>query len=129
MYISSCGMVTPVGLSFRATAAAMRARISSFAELPFHDSWGEPVYGAFAADVAQGLLGSARLAELATVAILDALDDEWRARAGRLALLLCVSEPGTPGRSPDLEQRLPSEIEKATGLTFHSSESAVASVR
>ena len=55
MYLTACGLVTPVGLSFPSATAAMRGGITAFAEVPYHDSLGKPVIGAEIPGVADGL--------------------------------------------------------------------------
>jgi 3-oxoacyl-[acyl-carrier-protein] synthase-1 len=94
-------MVTAVGLSAAATAAALRAGVDGFAETLFPGPGDDWLIGA-AVPLPRAWIGAKRLAHLAAGAIVDALDDH-RHRVADLQIILCLAEethPGTPVRDP-----------------------------
>jgi 3-oxoacyl-[acyl-carrier-protein] synthase I len=98
LYISCLGLICPVGLTPESAAAAMRAGISPFSELPYPDNDVEPVIGAITPSVPDDLRGRDRLTEL-----LKRCFERFELRLprdlepGRLPLLLCTREPDRPG--------------------------------
>lgn len=73
--VHATGLVCSVGLSSPAAAAAVRAGIKRFSELPFHDRSGQPIIGAPVPKLSAGLLGVKRLYAFAESAVRACLDD------------------------------------------------------
>jgi len=118
LYLRSSGLVTAVGLSARASAAALRAGVLRFQEIPFHDSGGNFVIAAPVPRVTEGCLGLRRLVRMLATAVRDAaaqLDGGFRSG---LPLLLALSERERPGRPDGLDARLLPALEAETGLSF-----------
>jgi 3-oxoacyl-[acyl-carrier-protein] synthase I len=107
MFLASCGLVTPVGLSFPAATAAMRAGVAAFDTLPYHDGLGKNVVGAQVPFVAEGWRGLPRLLHLMVPAIRECLESAGIDDPSSVPLLINVSERDAPGRPRDLEQELP----------------------
>lgn len=94
LVITASGMVTAVGLDGASSCAALRARVDGFAETRFIGVNGEWLIGA-AVPLPRAWIGEKRLAHLATGAVADVL----KGRELRdTALILCLPEPGRPGR-------------------------------
>lgn len=114
VYLSCLGLVCAVGLSPRAAAAAMRAGISGFDELPWVEEGLEPIVGARVPSVAEDLHGRARLVEM-FAQVLDCSRSTLAKRAdlSEFPLLLCTSEPERPGSRVD---GIVTAVEARTGL-------------
>ena len=97
LYVTCLSLVCPVGLTPESAAAAMRAGISAFGELPYLDNDGEPIMGAVVPGVGLEAYGRARLVELLALA-LDGLKERLPApfKLETLPLLLCTREPERP---------------------------------
>ncbi|UVL81396.1 hypothetical protein LOY35_14220 [Pseudomonas sp. B21-028] len=113
VYLSCLGLVCAVGLSPAAAAAAMRAGISGFNEMPWVEDGLEPIIGARVPTVAEDLHGRARLVEM-LVQVLGQSRATLAGRAdlGELPLLLCTSEPQRPGSRID---GIVTEVEARSG--------------
>jgi len=118
MTVQATGLVTAVGLSAPASCAAMRAKISNPSETRFIDSGGEWIM-AHQVALAQPWRGLAKLAQMARLAIDEALTGIPRAHWAAIPLLLCVAEADRPGRQPGLDEQLYGQIEAALGARFH----------
>jgi 3-oxoacyl-[acyl-carrier-protein] synthase-1 len=129
MYVTSCGMLTPVGLTFPAATAAMRAGIAGFTETSFHDGSGKPVIGAAVPLEAEGFLGPERLLHMLVPAVRECLGERGLAHAPKVALILCLSEPQFPGRMPVLDTWLPRALQKELGVSFHAQSGVLAEGR
>jgi 3-oxoacyl-[acyl-carrier-protein] synthase-1 len=129
MYVVSCGMVTPVGLTFPAATAAMRAGIAAFAEAPFHDHSGQPVIGATVPIVAEGYLGPERLLHLLLPAVRECLGKRGLANMASIPLILCLSEAGFPGRMPLLDTWLLQNLRLELSVNFHPASGIIAEGR
>ncbi len=90
--IVALGMVTPLGHGADASAAALRAGLTRFAELPEIEIEGAPIVGAPIRSLTDGLVGLERFASLAAAALRDLLDraslDERALASTRLYLAL-----------------------------------------
>lgn len=83
-HVTCLGFVCPVGLTVKSACAAMRAGIDGFAETGYLDKDGEPIIGALVPGVPSDLHPRARLVELLSLAMQDAL--------GRLPKRLPIEE-------------------------------------
>jgi 3-oxoacyl-[acyl-carrier-protein] synthase-1 len=93
MYVSCLGLACPVGLTVESAAAAMRAGIDAFAELPYIDESGEPVVGATVPGIPSDARRRTRLVALLQSAFAGALDRLREiTRPEDVPLLLCTAE-------------------------------------
>lgn len=104
--IHKTGFVSAVGFTSPASCAAIRAGVTNPTESGVVNAAGEWILG-HAVDIDRSLRGTARLAQLAILAITDCLDQV----DSSVCLLLCVAERDRPGRLPDLENELFARIE------------------
>lgn len=72
MYINTMGMACPIGLSWQAACAAIRAGISLFQELPYFDNHGVPVTGSRLSLLDENYTRTQRWCALLSWAIIDA---------------------------------------------------------
>lgn len=113
------GARTPVGRSWAASAAAVRAGLTRLAEHPRHlDPDGQPITVAAAGwlDPAHG--GAARLLSLALAAAQEALVDSKKIPAGALRGWLAVPAP-RPGRPANLESVLATRLRGRLAKSGH----------
>lgn len=96
--ISCISLVCPVGYMPASAAAAMRASISVFEELPYRDSGGQPIRGALVDAISPQARGRSRFAALARLAV-DHIDEKVAASLpwGEMPFLLCTRDAGMPG--------------------------------
>jgi 3-oxoacyl-[acyl-carrier-protein] synthase-1 len=122
--IRRTGLVTSVGLTAPASCAAFRAKVTNPSETPFIDSNGEWIVAhQVGLDIpSHGLL---KLAQMAAMAITEALDGipkpEWR----ELPLILCVAGRDRPGRAEGLDGDLLEQIQAELGARFAASSAIV----
>ena len=96
--ISCLSMISPVGYTPQSTAAALRAGISAFEELPYRERGGDSIVGAMVPAVSVETRGNARLMTLANL-VFEALPREcieelpWN----HMPLFLCMPESQRPG--------------------------------
>lgn len=112
--IIGAGMVTAVGLSAAASAAAMRAGIDGFQETQFMTPGGDWLIGA-PVPLPRDWVGEKRLAHLAAGAIVDALDGNAAAR-GDIQVILCLAEEGRPGQPIRNAERFAQRVLEFAGL-------------
>lgn len=122
LYITCLGLVCPVGLTPASAAAAMRAGISAFIDLPYVDSEGEPIVGATVPGLPDELRGSARLVEL-LVRAFEGVEAHLPQdlTSMHLPLILCTCEPERP--SVQLKS-IVGEVEARLRLAFRRDDSA-----
>ncbi|MFO1049131.1 MAG: hypothetical protein U1E52_14670 [Geminicoccaceae bacterium] len=98
VFLSCLSMVSPLGYSVDSTCAALRAKISAFAELRYQDDLGEPIVGAIIPDLPWEMRGRARLVAIAQL-VLESLDAELGSHLpwGHMPLILCTRESARPG--------------------------------
>lgn len=118
--VKQCGMVSGLGLSAKASGAAMLAGFDNFEETRFMDKGGEWI---LASQVPlDGLTGISKLLEMLTMAIDECLPHDTSQRAKtipKLPLLLCLSERERPGRITELENTLFNALAKKLNASFH----------
>lgn len=119
MFITSTGMVCPVGLSAPAACAAMRAGIAKFDELPYRDNQGEPIVGALVSDLDPKLKRKARLIELLVPAVSECLAEKPVNPPGRIPLLIGLAETARPGGGAEWAEDILKEVQKQLGMSFH----------
>lgn len=106
--VCASGMVTGVGLSAPSTCAALRVGIAGFAETQFMFD-GDWIQGS-AIPWATPSRGRAKLVRMVAAAIQECLVDYGSGNADAVLLLLCVAEPGRPGRFPELDESLLADV-------------------
>jgi 3-oxoacyl-[acyl-carrier-protein] synthase-1 len=119
VYITTVGMICPVGLTAPSACAAMRAGIASFAELPYHDNYGEPVTGAIVPDLAAGMRHEARLVELLAVVLCDPTADRGKDSWIDMPLLVGLAESNRPGGGAELTGTIVRRVEERLDAYFH----------
>jgi len=114
--VAGYGMVTSVGLNAPASAAAIRAGVSNARETTFIDWGGERIVAhAAPLDIPAG---RGRLVRMIAMAINECVSGSAHQTASELPLVLCVAEPGRPGRMDRLDESLIAEIEADLGIQF-----------
>lgn len=122
--VAGYGMVTSVGLNAPASAAAIRAGVSNASETTFIDWGGQRIVGhAASLDIPAG---RARLVRMIAMAIDECVADSAPRAASGLPLVLCVAEPGRPGRMERLDESLIAEIGGELGVRFAATSRVVA---
>jgi len=119
MYITSTGMVCPVGLSAEAACAAMRAGIAQFEELPYLDNDGEPIVGTMTPGLDADLKFEHRLVEMLAAAILDCLKGKLSTPLATIPLLVGLPESGRPGVQDVLADRIIGLVQEKLQVQFH----------
>ncbi len=96
--ISCISLICPVGYTPASAAAAMRAGIAVFEELPYRDSGGQPLRGAMVDAISPQARGRSRFAALARLAV-EHIDERAMALLpwGEMPFLLCMRDAGMPG--------------------------------
>lgn len=116
--ILSTGMITGVGLNRHATCAALRAGITAFEETKFMDDGGKWILGA-AIPLDGAPRGAEKLAQMAALAIREAISEYPALDFKNIPLFLGTAERSRPGRFTDLDSELIPRIQKLLGLEFH----------
>lgn len=119
--VISVGMVSSVGLNALASCAAIRARISRFEELPFHDQSGEPIIGAPATEAVPNRQGYKRLAPLLSQAISECITHGFtknRKARNPQVLFVTIDYPHRPDYPQDLPQQVIEETKSILGYRF-----------
>jgi 3-oxoacyl-[acyl-carrier-protein] synthase I len=126
MYVTRTGMVCSVGLNAASACAAMRAGISGFAELPYHDNQGEPIIGAPVPGLLFDLKRSERLVELLSMAVIDCLKDKPSEPLDRIPLLVGLAESDRPGGGSGLAPTIIiRQVQEKLNVRFHPTDSRV----
>jgi 3-oxoacyl-[acyl-carrier-protein] synthase-1 len=120
VFITACGMVSAVGVGAQSSCAAIRAGLSHFTDLPYHDGNLEPVIGAVAAHQSPASEGDARLIELLAAAVSECLDSHDAATVEDVPLIVALSEGERPGGlSVESRRSVISDVERRLGVRFH----------
>ena len=106
-----------MGLTAAASCAAIRAKLTNPRETRFIDSNGEWIVG-HEVPLERAWRGRARLAQMAAMAIEEAMAQVPKSEWHSVPLLLCVAEPGRPGRMEGLDDRLFGDVERALDGRF-----------
>lgn len=126
--IQRTGLVTSVGLSAPAACAAFRAKLTNPSETHFIDSRGAWIM-AHEVPLDQPWRGLGKLAQMAAMAIREALADIPQTQWSEVPLLLCVAEPDRPGRTEGLDDQLFTQIQAELGARFSPASAIVAQGR
>lgn len=122
MPIASVGMACAVGSSALAACAAIRAHVSRFEQVPFHDDQNEPVVAAPALEIVQGRQGHERLGALLCRALADCIGGDDAAVAQALHAVPCliiVDHQDRPDYPALLGAHLLSELRTTFGAQLH----------
>ena len=117
MAILKTGLVTSVGLTATSSCAAIRAKLTNPSETRFIDSRGEWIM-AHQVMLDQPWRGLVKLAQMAAMAIEEAMVEVPKAEWVHIPLLLCVAEADRPGRLEGLDDRLFKDIQAELGARF-----------
>lgn len=124
MDIVATGMTCANGLTASAACAAIRAKVTGFAELPYVDNDGEFIVGAAVPELDPGRNRRERLVELLAMAIRDCLASgpvEPTEKVPLLVGLASLDRPGGCGPTPD---RMIRDVEARLAIRFHPTASA-----
>ena len=120
--VKSLGMVSSVGLNAASSCAAIRARISRFEELSFHDrATGQPIIGAPATEATPDRQGYRRLAPMLCRAIrecMTSLNPQLARTKGPPLLLVAIDDLERPDYPEDLPRRLLEDVQRTLGIQF-----------
>lgn len=116
--ITAAGMVTPVGLNYRSSCAALRAGVSGIREANLWDAESGEYISAGKVDLPHWWEGLGKLAELVSPAIHECLSVA-EAPAKDIPILLGVAGADRPHRLVGLDDELLDEIEFRLELPHH----------
>jgi 3-oxoacyl-[acyl-carrier-protein] synthase-1 len=126
--VQASAMVCHVGLTAPAACAAIRCGLNNFAETRFMDNAGQWITGA-EVPLPIPWRGRSKLAQMAAMAVREAVTGMDPNTFNNVPLLLCLAEPDRPGRIPDQDQLLLGEVEQILGYPFHPSSSVISKGR
>lgn len=126
--VLSTGIVSSVGLTAAATCAAVRAKLSNPSLTAFIDRAGKPIM-AHQVQLDQPWRGVAKLAQMAAMAMDEALAGVPIGSRSQIALLLCVAERERPGRIDGLDSALFDELQGLASVQFAASSRIVSKGR
>ena len=125
LIIDKVGLVTAVGLSAAASCAAFRAKVSNPSKTHFIGPDSQFITG-HQVELDEPWTGMDRLAQMACLAITEALDGIPPAQWHTIPLLLCVAEPARPGRREGLDEELIALIRSELGNGFSDRSAVIA---
>lgn len=127
LVVDSVGMVSGLGLTSASCCAAIRARISRFSEVPFHDRQGEPIIAAPADEAAPDRQGYRRLAPMLGRAIRECIGPQDRLKTNpfRIPAILAIDRAERPDYPDDLSSRLLREVEAELGTRLSTSSEVI----
>jgi len=119
LILNSVGMMSPLGLNAASGCAAIRARLSRFEEIPFHDFRGHPIVASVAPEGATNQQGYKRLVRL----LAGALRECTANRIERLArpdvpLLVVIGESERPDYPDRFSERLRDELQTILNVSL-----------
>lgn len=123
--IVATGMVTGVGLSAAATSAAVRAAIDNFQESRFRDARGQWLL-ACPVSMPEPCGGERKLCKMVARAIVECLDGIDAITLRSTPLLLCLADPGRPGRIIAHDAAFLAAVAQETGMTLHAQSAVIA---
>jgi 3-oxoacyl-[acyl-carrier-protein] synthase-1 len=123
--LRSSGLVTSVGLTSAAACAAIRAKLTNPSVTRFIPPGGEPLVG-HQVELDTPVRGVAKLVQMAAMAIEETLAGVPRDGWPAIPLLLCVAEPGRPGRVDGLDEALHAALLERLGARFADGSAIVA---
>lgn len=113
--VESVGMVSSVGLDAPSTCAAVRARVSRFEEIPFHDEEEKPIIAASAVEVVGGRQGHRRLGPLLVQALRECLEQSPFPITPSVPWFVALDGPDRADHPGDLHIRLTEELRPLWG--------------
>lgn len=119
MYITSTGMVCPVGLNTESACAAMRAGIAQFEELHYLDNDGEPIVGTMTPGLNADLKFEERLVEMLATALTNCLKDPPTIPLENIPLLVGLPETDRPGVNKAIADRIIDQVQEKLQVQFH----------
>jgi len=119
VYLTSVGMVCPVGRSAAAACAAMRAGIDNFEELPYHDNRGEPIIGAVVPGLDPNMTRKQRLTELLAAAVRECLGEKPACCPEQMAVLVGLAESWRPGSGSAWAEDILEDVQQKLNVNFH----------
>lgn len=102
IYVRAVGMACPVGLSWRAACAAIRAGIDRKQELPYLDNRGYPLTGSFLGSLDMSMTAEQRWLYLLAHALADLASTQVPTKVAAMPLILALPLDAN-GRAPDVE--------------------------
>lgn len=114
VYIRAVGMACPVGLSWRAACAAIRAGIDRKQELPYLDNQGRPLTGSFLGSLDESATAQPRWLRLLAYTLADIASTHGSEKPGAMPLVLALPTD-TDGRAPDVAM-LARELSRRLGF-------------
>ena len=106
--VQAVGMVSAVGVTAESSCAAIRARISRYSEIAFHDSEGEAIVGAPAPEATGGRFGIPRIIAMLEGAFRDCVESyqrRWSTRHNPVSVIIAVGDSSRPDYNSDVANR------------------------
>lgn len=119
--VESVGMVSSVGLNAVSCCAAVRAGISRFEEILFHDSEGTPIIGAPAIEAVVDRQGYRRLAPMIAMVIQECVNTHYESEKyfnGKIPVLVNVDSLDRPDYPNEVSDLLLAEMREILGKDF-----------
>lgn len=126
--VHGIGMVTSVGMTARASCAAIRAKISNPSETRCVDSEDEWII-AHQVLLDRPWRGLAKLTRMAVMAVQDCLSSHSSVDWSELPVVLCAAEQSRPGRTDGIDDRLSGDIANELGVRFSPESTLICSGR
>ncbi|WNG14689.1 hypothetical protein [Cystobacter fuscus] len=121
LYVTSVGMVCPLGLRAETAYAAMRAGVKCFQESRYRDDNGEPIICSELSLLPVDSTHRERLLVLLGLAVADAARGVDQTELAHMPLLVGTSEPERPGCISDLHAEVIVRLQREKGLLLNAS--------
>jgi 3-oxoacyl-[acyl-carrier-protein] synthase I len=108
--VESVGMVSSVGLDAASTCAAVRARLSRFEEIPFHDEEDNPIIAASVVEAVGSRQGHRRLGPLLVGAVRECVEQAPFSISRDVPWFVALDGPDRPDHPDDLQDSLTEEL-------------------
>jgi 3-oxoacyl-[acyl-carrier-protein] synthase-1 len=121
MAVESVGLVSSLGLNAESSCASVRAGISRFEEILFHDSEGIPIIGAPAVEAVVDRQGYRRLASMIAMVIQECVSTHYESEnysIGKIPVLINLDSLDRPDYSEELPDLLSAELSDILGKDF-----------
>lgn len=126
--VLATGMITGVGLDAPSSCAAMRSAIDRFEETRFMDRGGKWIVGS-SVPLNPSSRGREKMVRMAASVISECFAALQDRDASQVPILLCVAEPGRPGRVEGLDQSLLRHVAQQIGIRLHPASTVIANGR
>lgn len=120
--IKSVGMVSSIGSNAFASSAAIRAGISRFEEIPFHDKNGKPIIGAPANEVTENNVGYDRMIPMICNAISECLNHYRPGKSLKndsVFLIIVTDSSSRPDYPKNLSQMIINGLKSIRGFEYY----------